>query len=247
MPLKYFLIPIFFILSNLATAADYYVSSTGNDSADGLSSSTAWKTLSKLNSVGSSFNPGDRIFLKRGDVFYGSLIISSSGTEANPIVFGAYGTGSNPVITGFSSVSSWTYVKPGIYRSSLSTSSPVNVVSVNGTPQTLGRYPNTGYLIFESHYSNKSIIDNELSASPDWTGAEMVLKKNPYSLFRNKITNHSGSTIYYTANFSGEPADRYGYFIQNSIKTLWILLENGIMMGHIFICILVIEILFPIQ
>ncbi len=220
MPSKALLLSVFIIISNIVSGINYYVSSDGNDSSDGLSESTAWKTLSKLNSVGSTFSAGDRILLRRGDVFYGSLIISSSGAEANPIVFGAYGSGENPVITGFKTLSSWTYVKPGIYRSPLSTSSPVNMVSLNGSPQTLGRYPNTGYLIFESHYSNRSITDNELSASPDWSGAELVLKKNPYSLFRNKITNHSGNTIYYTANFSGEPTNGYGYFIQNNLNTL---------------------------
>ena len=130
----------FFLILNsvLASATDYYVSSTGNDFSNGLSESTPWKTISKLNSALSGMKPGDRILFRRGDVFYGSLNITSSGTKTNPIVFGAYGTGANPVITGFRTVSSWTYVKPGIYRSTQSFSSPVNLVALNGSPQTLG-------------------------------------------------------------------------------------------------------------
>ena len=61
------------LVSVIASATDYYVSSSGNDSANGLSSSTPWQSISKVNSVFSSLNPGDRILFKRGDVFYGTL------------------------------------------------------------------------------------------------------------------------------------------------------------------------------
>jgi len=215
-------ISTFFLILNsvLASATDYYVSSTGNDFSNGLSESTPWKTISKLNSALSGMKPGDRILFKRGDVFYGSLNITCSGTKTNPIVFGAYGTGANPVITGFRTVSSWTYVKPGIYRSTQSFSSPVNLVALNGSPQTLGRYPNTGYMTFESHVSNKSITDYQLTDTPNWSGAEIVLKHNPYSIYRNKITNHQAHTITFTPTFSGELRNGYGYFIQNSLETL---------------------------
>ena len=75
MPSKALLLSVFIIISNIVSGINYYVSSDGNDSSDGLSESTAWKTLSKLNYVGSTFSAGDRILLRRGDVFYGSLII----------------------------------------------------------------------------------------------------------------------------------------------------------------------------
>ena len=57
------------LFSFIASAKDYYISSTGNDSSDGLSSSTPWRTISKVNAEFSKLNPGDRILFKRGDVF----------------------------------------------------------------------------------------------------------------------------------------------------------------------------------
>lgn len=66
-------------------AVTYYVdSSTGNDSANGTSSATAWRSLAKVN--GFPFDPGDRISFKRGGSWTGTLRLSRSGTEGNPIV-----------------------------------------------------------------------------------------------------------------------------------------------------------------
>jgi len=77
----------------------YYVDATGgSDSNDGLSEANAWKTISKVNS--SSFNPGDSILFKRGEVWREQLTIPSSGSSGNPITFGAYGSGDNPLILG---------------------------------------------------------------------------------------------------------------------------------------------------
>jgi hypothetical protein len=81
------------------SATNYYVDATnGNDSNDGTSPAAAWQTLSKVS--GSSFNPGDSILLKRGEIYRGQIIIPNSGTETTPITFSAYGTGDKPLILG---------------------------------------------------------------------------------------------------------------------------------------------------
>ncbi len=54
--------------------------------------------LDKLLLMGCSFatprlSPGDSVFLKRGDVFEGSLRVILPGTPARRITIGAYGTG----------------------------------------------------------------------------------------------------------------------------------------------------------
>ena len=86
-------------LINGVYAANYYVSSSlGNDSYNGLSEATAWKTISKLNSM--TFSPGDNILFRRGDIWREQLIVSSSGNSGNPITFGAYGSGEKPIISG---------------------------------------------------------------------------------------------------------------------------------------------------
>jgi len=83
-----------------ASAATYYVDPAGNDSRAGTSSATAWRTLSKVQTFGTSpgFRAGDTILLKRGGVWRERLIVMSSGSDGNPIVFDAYGTGDKPRI-----------------------------------------------------------------------------------------------------------------------------------------------------
>jgi hypothetical protein len=76
----------------------YYVDSTGSDSNDGLSTTTPWKTLTKVNSI--TFNPGDEILFKAGDSWSGRLQPLGSGTSGVPIVIDMYGTGNKPVIHG---------------------------------------------------------------------------------------------------------------------------------------------------
>jgi hypothetical protein len=85
----------FLVWSGLASATTYYVSSsTGNDSNNGTSSATAWQTIAHVN--GQSFQPGDSVMFKRGDVWNESLTPASSGSSGNPITFDAYGSGAAP-------------------------------------------------------------------------------------------------------------------------------------------------------
>src|SRR5665811_1091801 len=99
-PLKNALIIAFLILSTIASATDYYVSSSGSDANNGLSSSTPWKTIAKVNSAFSLMKPGDRILFKRGDVFTGQITLTVSGSALAKITFSAYGTGNAPIIQG---------------------------------------------------------------------------------------------------------------------------------------------------
>lgn len=102
---KILTILLFFICFH-ATATDYFVSNAGSDAADGLTTGTAWLTISKVN--GSSFNPGDNIFFRRGDMWREQLTIPSSGSAGNLITFGAYGAGVRPIINGANVVTGWT-------------------------------------------------------------------------------------------------------------------------------------------
>jgi parallel beta-helix repeat protein len=208
------------MLSMAGHATDYYVSSSGSDSANGLSSSTPWQSILKINSVFPTLKPGDRILFKSGDHFYGSLQISVSGSSGSPITIGAYGTGASPVVSGFTTISEWTNYGGGIYSKSFSCQSNPNMVTINDVNTPIGRWPNTGFLYIDSHVSNSSITDSDLPLSPDWTGAEVVIRKNEYIWDRNKITDHTGSTLRYTSGSSYDANDGYGYFIQNNLKTL---------------------------
>ena len=68
----------------------YYVDAeNGNDGNDGKSESSSWKTLGKISSI--TFNPGDKILLKCGDIFDGTITAKGNGTSENPITIGSYG------------------------------------------------------------------------------------------------------------------------------------------------------------
>ena len=225
----FFTINLLLIFSANVTGRNFYFStSSGNDSrttAQAQSPATPWKSIAKLNSFFSSLLPGDSVLFKRGEVFYGSIIVAKSGTASQPIVLGAYGSGSQPVISGFSVISSWTSLGNGIYESAATTCKiSLNMVTLNGNQKAIGRYPNSEYLKFESHIQNTSITDKQLTTTPNWTGAEVVIRKTPYTLGRNPINNHSGNTINYS-NGGVTPKDNYGYFIQKDPKTLDILGE----------------------
>lgn len=75
----------------------YFVDCTaGSDSANGLSATAAFRTLSKVNSL--SLLPGDHVAFKKGCIFTGTLKAASNGTESAPIVYTAYGEGTLPTI-----------------------------------------------------------------------------------------------------------------------------------------------------
>lgn len=95
-------------------AATYYVDATnGDDYNDGLSISTAWKTIAKVKN--SSFDPGDQILFKKGEIWREQLRVSSFGSPGNPIIFGAYGSGPKPVISGADIFPFWSSEPQGTF------------------------------------------------------------------------------------------------------------------------------------
>lgn len=203
----------------IASATDYYVSSSGNDSADGLTQSTAWRTISKVNSEFYRFNPGDRILFRRGDVFTGTINVTKSGTSGNPITLSSFGTGNLPIISGFVTVTNWNDEGNGIYSRVVSCESFPNLLIIDGKNTPLGRWPNSGWKTIDSHYGTTSLSDAELPSYPNFTGGEVVVRPEAWVINRENITSHSGQTL----NFSSlnyEPHNGDGYFIQNHINTL---------------------------
>lgn len=104
------LLPIFIVVFldffvQRVSAATYYVSSSsGNDTNTGLSTSTPWKTVAKVNAA--ALVAGDSVVFKKGDVWRERLTLMKSGTQGSPITYTSYGTGSNPVLDG-SGTSLW--------------------------------------------------------------------------------------------------------------------------------------------
>lgn len=71
-------------------ATDYYISPSGNDKNDGITRTTAWATISKVNSK--IFAPGDRILFESGKTFLGTLILDEDdgGSATNPLILSTF-------------------------------------------------------------------------------------------------------------------------------------------------------------
>lgn len=90
----------------LTSSKMYFISPSGNDNNNGLSSSTPWKTIAKVNA--STFSPGDLVLFEGGQTFIGKLYIASSGSSGLNIKFASYGTG-KAIINGAGSTAVYIY------------------------------------------------------------------------------------------------------------------------------------------
>lgn len=87
------------VSNNSSQSVNYYFDATnGNDQQDGLSESSAWKSLDKIDQL--NLKPGDQILLKRGEQFTGTIDFTAQGTAHAPILIGAYGEGNiKPILS----------------------------------------------------------------------------------------------------------------------------------------------------
>ncbi|NQU85302.1 MAG: carbohydrate binding domain-containing protein, partial [Mariniphaga sp.] len=76
-------------------STNYYVSNDGNDSNSGTSISSPWKSLGKVNNF--NLSPGDAVYFKKGDSWYGTLY-PKSGNSSGYITYGSYGSGAKPLL-----------------------------------------------------------------------------------------------------------------------------------------------------
>lgn len=218
-----FLIFISFTV-NVAFSKNFYFSSKSGDdhytSTQAKNKSTPWKSIKKLNEITSLLVAGDSILFKKGEIFYGSIDLIISGTISNPIVITSYGIGVRPIITGFVDINSWKSVGNGVYESAyIAGGTSENMVIINGVPKAVGRFPNKGYLSYESS-TEKSITDKQLSSGVNWTGAEIVVRKNHWIIDRNQISSHSGNVVNFKSESTYPGISGFGYFFQNDKRTL---------------------------
>ncbi len=83
------LVTITFLICVGTFANTYYVHPIlGNDTHTGLSQAKPFKSLEKINQL--NLQAGDSVFLAKGEVFYGNLVLKNlSGRELNPIYIGS--------------------------------------------------------------------------------------------------------------------------------------------------------------
>jgi parallel beta-helix repeat protein len=173
--LSFICLSVYFSTSALATT--YYVDATnGLDNNVGVSETTAWKTITKVNAK--ALQPGDQVLFKRGEIWRETLTIPSSGNASNFITFGAYGNGSNPVISGANPIApntSWAKVSDVSNNGNLWQTTPIttkpNVVMMSG------------------HVGTKRCSVAELAAEYDWYWSGNVLyvysTTDPYTAYKS--------------------------------------------------------------
>lgn len=146
-----FLFFIYFMFTTASSAMDYYVNASGNDSQDGLSPFTAWKSLQKVNST--QFRPGDKILFEGGSNFPGSIYLKQqvSGTGSFPITITSYGNG-KAIIDGGTSY--------GIYCENNSGYSIRNLI-IKGSGRTTNT--NHGIIFYNKLSPNVRLSDIEIS------------------------------------------------------------------------------------
>ena len=90
---------------SISTPEDaYFVSPDGNNSNDGRTEETAWKTLTYAASSSSPVEAGDKVYIKSGTYYNERINFRKTGTTENPIIFEGYKNIPGDIIT-----SSFTY------------------------------------------------------------------------------------------------------------------------------------------
>ena len=81
-------------------AQTYYIDQVaGNDANNGLTISSPWQNLTKINNL--TLGPGSVVYLKSGSVWTGQqLKFNGSGNATSSIIINSYGTGNKPIING---------------------------------------------------------------------------------------------------------------------------------------------------
>ncbi len=215
--MKRLLFVLFIFICNTIHAKSYYISAAGSDVNSGTSPASPWQTISKVNSF--TFAPNDSILFKRGNIFYGSIIVSGANLS-----FGAYGIGAKPIITGLSTITGWVNLGGNIWEApTTGVKAANNLVIRDGSIMQVGRYPNPdatekGYLIYTAA-TTTSIAGPALSSVTNWTGAEVAIRMNRWSILRKRVTSHSAGTVNFSAH-SEAPRLNYGYFFQRDSRTL---------------------------
>ena len=203
-------------------ASDYYLSNSGNDNHSGTSEGQAWASIEKLNTMILRLKPGDRVFFERGGRFEGTINIQNiMGSEARPIVFGAYGDGEKPVIDGAREVTGW---KPeGKIWTSECQDCPnaLNLLFIDEISQPLGRHPNTASLRSSGGSGKNMIEDSGLSfADNHWKGAQVVISTQTWVCDALRVFSQVGNRITLSDRASYNITGDMEYFFQNHIQTL---------------------------
>ncbi len=128
----------FVALCRVASAGTYYVSNAGSDEASGTDESQPLRTIAE---AAGRAGPGDRILLKRGDVFRESVDVPVPQIEVN-----AYGGPKDalPIVSGSIELTGWRRHQGSIYVGDVE--HDIGYLFCDGNLMTIARYPDEGWL-----------------------------------------------------------------------------------------------------
>jgi parallel beta-helix repeat protein len=196
------------------SVATYYVKNGGSNSNTGLSDEQAFATPEHAHSIAVA---GDKILLKRGSKWFG-FTPQKAGTSGNPIIWDAYGEGEKPIIHGLKTITGWTDIGGGFWKvtdTDILTRS--KFIKIDNALSTVARSPRTNY--YQSTGATGSttgtVTDTGFLNGKDFTGGEVVFRKNNWIVDTMLITAHSGSTIDYSGGSTTNAVTGWGYAIQN--------------------------------
>ncbi|MDP4187536.1 MAG: right-handed parallel beta-helix repeat-containing protein, partial [Bacteroidota bacterium] len=234
--IKFLSIVFMLLIVKSLYGVNYYVDSqNGKDTNNGKSSSSPWKTIDQVNKAMTGFKPGDSILFKRGQNFAGQISVSVSGSDASPIVFGAYGSGDPPIIFGSIPVTGWVQYSGNIYYANVTQT--VNEVFI-GSPttitinsektitnqykrMTLARYPNSGWLFTTSGNGNAGFTDNKLTNPAGyWNGCNVHIRSGNWTYETRKVQSYSNTNVVFDTPTDYNTLDQKGYFFDNKFSEL---------------------------
>ncbi len=201
-----------------ASATVYYVSPSGDDSNNGTTQTTAWRSIDRVNQLAFSLQPGDQVLFKRDGVYRGEVIIGSNGTAAQPVTFGAYGTGNLPVIKGSELVSAWSVFQGNVYVADVT--GPVYQLYVGGQRMTPARFPNTGWLRNSQGGGTQMQSADLVQPNGFWTGATAVVRSSSSSFDTLRVSGFNNGTLTFTSPTMNMGNDPWGFYMTGKLDQL---------------------------
>lgn len=217
------------LLAVRSFAANYYVASTGNDTNNGLSPATAWRTVARVNQAMTAniFYGGDSLLFNRGDTFTGQITLNSNaaGTATRRFVIGVYGTGPKPILKGTTRVSGWVAETvnglPMFTR--IGWTQPLGHLFANNRQLLIARLPNTGYLAMTANgnQNTPSVVAAEFGQNPQWVGATIHVRTGNDAIDTRTVQGINGTTATLSASgLTFQPKAGWGYIMENKLAFL---------------------------
>jgi hypothetical protein len=158
---------------------------------------------------------GDTLYMKCNDVWY------STTYPISGIVITSYGTGNKPKNDGSQTLSAWTSMGNGIWEAYLPNDrATLNCVTLNGNLAGMGRYPDTGYLIYTGLTSSMLTSPALTGLTYSYVNGTVCIRPEFSDLDTLHINAQSSTTLTLATSPSILGGRGNGFFFMNHPNTL---------------------------